>query len=237
MILITHPRCGSHWFVSGLTDHKFDGHEIFGESQSLPSDGSYYNIYADYSFADKIEILKNLPSDRVHKIHISDLLRNKQGSAVGKETPILLEHLRSRDDVYLMKRRNTRAALISLFVAGAQLGYLPVQKAFHNSPHLLTRRFTLQFSKLLDWYRMFYSDFVWLEKCLKFKEIFYYEDLISGWQEPQTFNWINRSRNYSKVNSLEKLHLIENLQQVELWMDLLDIPGNLYEDIIIEFDF
>lgn len=233
MILITHPRCGSHWLAYGVKGHYYSGHELFSEVQGWGVNRPEWPAgpYDGLSIAEKLGVLKAMRPTEIHKIHVSDLSQKRFGSAFGPDLPKLIDHLKQRDDVYLLQRRNIRAAIVSMLLAIGN-GY-----TFHNTYGKLTARVTVRFETFFHWYRMCTTEFAWIEQCLTFREKFFYEDLVSGITEPQTFAFDSRHNTITKNDSFERMYYIENLAELRGWMDTLKVPGSLDKEYPLEFSF
>ena len=224
MILISHQRSGSEWFLRGLIDQRYNGWEIFGDLENLTID---HEKFKNISFDARLAMLKAMPNGNAHKIHISQLTKICLGKwppidpKIHQNAPSLVKHLASRNDLYLLRRRNIRETMISFMVSKYN------KFNFHGSPNRLTEPFTIPYHDLIDWYRSFTSEFEWAEKAFKYKERFWYEDLLDGSQVPTTVRWSGSRSGLVKRNSTQYTHLIQNFDEVQNWMDDLSMPGNL----------
>ncbi len=213
MILITHQRSGSEWFLYGLEDIKYHGWEILGDMDRIV--GTSFSQFQNISTSARINMLKSAPKTRAHKIHFSNLRRESSGSY----WPAILKVLQERDDVYLLTRQNTRAALISFMIA------LKNRMNFHESSASLTTRFTVTRDELVRWYAYLGTDVNWARQFLAFKEEFTYEGLLGGTEAPSTVKWNAATSRVQRRGSADFIHLITNYNEVVGWMDELQVPG------------
>lgn len=215
MILITHQRSGSEWFLYGLTEVKYNGWEIIGDMDRIV--GTSLSQFQGISIAARIEMLRTSPPSRAHKIHFSNLRRKSDEPHWGN----LYNVLRDRDDLYLLTRRNTREVLVSFMVA------MKNNMNFHESKSRLTSPFSITREELQRWYQFLGPDVEWARSMFKFREEFTYEGLLAGSESPSTIAW---SADHSKIQrrgSTDFIHLIQNYDEMLHWMDQLKVPGVL----------
>lgn len=215
MILISHPRSGSDWFLSCLKE-PFSRSEIFGGLNDL--DDSPFKAMTPSA---KISYLRHMPIGRSQKIHAWDFMHQTVNIMTSAETERFIRVLGSRKDLYLMRRRNLKAAIRSYLIAVIN------DRNFHGKDSELTQSRDVTFSEVLLAYQGFESDLALLERTFEYKEIFVFEDLLSGVQVPQTVDF-DRSRSEVKERrSAQYCSCIRNYEQFEQWLHLLKVPGQL----------
>ena len=211
MILITHQRSGSEWFLHGLTEVKYHKWEILGDFDRFV--GTSIPKFQNISTSARIQMLDAVPKNRAHKIHFSNLRRESQG----EHWETLLNVLQKRDDLYLLTRKNTREALFSFMIA------LKNNLNFHESKLHLTTSFTITHEELKLWYKYLGSDVTWVKSLFNFKEEFTYEDLLSKAQHPTTVAWDANQSHVHRRGSSDFNHLVQNYDEVQMWMNELEI--------------
>lgn len=215
MILITHQRSGSEWFLHGLTDVKYNGWEILGDMDRIV--GTSFTQFQNISIDARLMMLRTSPKTRAHKIHFSNLRRESEGA----RWDTLLRTLQGRDDLYLLTRTNTREVLISFMVA------MKNNMNFHESKTRLTNSFSITREELERWYKFLGPDAEWAKSLFTFKEQFTYEGLLDGTEVPTTIAWDPASSKVQRRGSTDFIHLIQNYDEVLRWMDEIQVPGNL----------
>ena len=215
MILITHQRSGSEWFLHGLTDVKYNGWEILGDMDRIV--GTSFTQFQNISDAARLQMIKSTPPTRAHKVHFSNLRRESEGP----NWEAVLSTLQGRDDLYLLTRQNTRRVLISFMIA------MKNGMNFHESVEKLTTPFSVTQEELARWYQFLGPDAEWARSLFDFREEFVYEDLVSGAQVPQTISWDSQRSKVQQRGSIDFVHLIQNYDDVIQWMDELGVQGTL----------
>jgi hypothetical protein len=226
MILISHQRSGSEWFLGGLVDHTYNGWEIFGDMENLTVN---FSKFKSIGFDARFAMLKTMPANKVHKLHVVQIMQicaghwpyHRDAEARAAE---FVKFLKEHNSLYILKRRNIRAALISFMIAKYN------QYNFHQDPAKLQTPFRITHADIFRWNRSFTADFDWVENSLPIQETFIYEDLLAGSQVPSTLNWDSSRSKIVKRGSLKYLELVQNLDEVQEWMDILNIPGSLSSD-------
>lgn len=211
MLLLTHPRSGSEWFLSSLPNIKYSGIEFGGLS---------YLLTPQLMEIDKeITIFKYRTLVRSHKVFFSYLdFRKKTNPDKWDE---LVAAINKRDDLYLLSRRNCREAILSFYI-----GYNN-NNNFHNSTSTLTTKFLISKAGLATYFDLVYSKKEWVKQLFSFKEEFFYEDLVNGTQTPQTLTYDPSISTVQPRNSSEYYNLIQNFDEVISWMDELGVPGTI----------
>lgn len=210
MILVTHPRSGSEWFFDCLQDSKFVRWEIFGD---LGRATDNQLKMPQLSVNAKMSMVKSNPPSKSHKFMLYRFWGDVEPSHP------LVDHMMSRNDVVLLRRRNTRAAIISMMVA-ANNGL-----NFHYDPKLLTKSFKIEKDRIEVWaYRMHWI-FEDPKLALKYSEALWYEDLLAG-QKPQTVKF-DGTASLRPIRNSSKLNLVTNIDQVDGWFNELGVPGSL----------
>lgn len=210
MILISHPRAGTEWFFDCIRPNDFVRWEIFGralynkhERPLIPS----LHMTVDQ----KAQVIaSNIGS---HKIMLGPLLEE------ASPNHFVLDHLRERDDVYLLRRRNVRSAFLSLQIAAYN------NFNFHGDNRTITKSFAIKRDAIDRWHYGMHEVFN-EDHGFNYQEQFWYEDLLAG-MLPQTLNFNPNRTQRPRRNSLQYQHLITNLDEVIHWMDELGTPGNL----------
>lgn len=228
MILLTHPRSGSEWFLHGLTDVRYGGWELFSELQRpVAREGALTASFKGVSFDAKLTMLRALPTTRAHKVFASHLVQAAEGfphalyAPPEPRAPELLATLKRRPDVYLLRRRNVRAAVLSLLI-GYHNGH-----NYHGATAGLTTPFTVAYHELFHWTRSFTVDLDWAAALLPVQEALVYEDLLTGSQVPCTVAWDGAASPVRPRDSSRYYHLVRNLDEVNGWFDGLNAPGAL----------
>lgn len=224
MILISHPRSGSDWFLRGLLDFDFSRTEIFSRLNAKvvrPPDGDFTDEspFKTVSFNAKLLMLKHMPITRCQKIHLwdlSDQIMNKENTRSAE----LIQILKGRPDLYFLSRRNIRAQIVSHFVARVN------NNNFHGESSELTLTGEVQYSDFFEFYRTL-SDTAWVKNAFKIREHFVFEDLLSGEQIPNTVRWDPSKSDVQRRGSMSYKSSILNFDQLVSWMDDLNVPGNL----------
>jgi hypothetical protein len=209
MILITHPRSGSEWFFDCTPETRYTNWEIFSGLSNFTTDGG--SRMPAVSLNAKSAILKNAGT-KSYKIMFYQFWQ---------EVPVghrIVEELQARDDVYLLRRRNTRAAIISQQTAANNgLNY-------HGNPDKLTKKFDITRESIVDWAYRMHGVFEEPALRLNYREELWYEDLLAG-RYPLTINF--RDTSHRPIRNSVKLNLVQNIDQVNAWMDELGVPGDL----------
>lgn len=208
MILVTHPRSGSEWFFDCLQDSTFVRWEIFGDLDRQ-TDTTF--PMPTLGLGAKERILRTAPPGKSHKIMLYRFWDESPPES-------LVQHLRARQDVYLLRRRNTRAAIISLFVG------VNNDLNFHADPTKLNTSFTLTKDQLVRWAYRMHGIFEDPARSLGYKEVLWYEDLLAG-NYPLTLRFENRSTR--PIRRSAELGLVQNIEQVNEWFNELQIPGSI----------
>lgn len=210
MILVTHPRAGSEWFFDCLLDSRYVCWEIFGGLHLMNDNES---PMPHLSPGAKELAIRSTPPTRSHKImlyYMWDTIPHDHS---------LIAHLRGRDDVYLLRRRNVRAAIISILV-GIHNGL-----NFHGDHRKLVQPFVATRQSVENWVYRMHHIFSDPAKALTYRETMWYEDLLEG-KLPETLRLdINRSRR--PIRRSASLGLLQNMEEVNRWMDELEVPGQL----------
>jgi hypothetical protein len=216
VILVTHPRSGSEWFLDNLSS-SYNYWEMFsGWNWAVGS--SPRLKFPEISVKAKLTMLKTLPDTRSHKIHLWSLDKAAAG-AEADATQEVIEHLKTRDDVYLLRRKNTQLAIVSLFI-GMRNDY-----NYHRSNDELVKPFEITREEVQRWKHHMYDVFNEGPQ-LNYREMFWYEDLLDG-QNPSTLDF-DRSKSTRQIrNSAQRLNLLSNADQVNEWMAELEVPGSL----------
>jgi hypothetical protein len=174
--------------------------------------------FPEISVKAKLTMLKSLPSTRTHKIHLWALEKATSGSE-GDAAQEVIEHLKTRDDVYLLRRKNTQLAIVSLFM-GMRNDY-----NYHRLNDDLVKPFEITREEVQRWKHHMYDVFNEGPQ-LNYRETFWYEDLLAG-QEPSTFEFDRMKSTRQIRNSAGRLDLLLNAAQVKEWMAELEVPGSL----------
>jgi len=225
MILLCHPRCGSEFFLRSVPDFTYTENEVLGALHGLNFDRGWMSRS---SFSAKLQELRNKPADVAMKLPVLHVLQAVEGGLGGTykrepEAAQLLELLATRSDLYVLQRRNLRAALLSFFIAKQN------NLNFHGDPALLTTPFTIAFHELFYFYRVF-DAVEWAARTFNVREHLVLEDLLSGAQVPSTFKFEPTRSPIKRRDSLRFKHLVQNLTEVQRWLDLLRVPGSLDAD-------
>ncbi len=210
MILLSHPRSGSNWFMSGLTEYTYTPLEIFGTEEIKKHYRPDEYVFKNISMKARLAMAK-IDKKKFFKIQFCDIDRNSDLSARN----YLIENLQKMDNLYLLTRRDVKKTLISLAV-GFKNGW-----NFHGDNNNLVNKFSLTIMDLLLYYELSYGALDRYKDYFNFKEKFIYEDLISGQQVPQTLGWDPSKSQIKERNSMNYIHLIENWDQVETWIEEL----------------
>lgn len=204
MILITHPRCGSEWFFD-CVETDYPGWELFGKqnrSAHLPQTPVLTN-------AQKLDLLQSNQSQKIMLYALID-----------EADPAIMNHLRARDDVYLLRRRNVRASILSLQIAARN------DLNFHGDVSKINKPVNITYEMLVRWNHNMNLIFD-QDLDLRYTEQLWYEDLISGYR-PNTLQFdALRSNRPIRHSAFRFKSLVLNLDQVEAWMNELQIPGTL----------
>jgi len=216
MILISHQRSGSEWFLHGLHDIKYGKWEILGDLDRIV--GTNFTQFNIIPMSARLAMLRTCPPNKAHKIHFSNLLARRENP---QEWDSIIEVLQARNDVYLLTRRNVRRTLISFMIARFN------NLNFHQSSALLTSSFTIDRDYLEKWYHLLHTAADEICPLFTFKEEFILEDLLDGSQVPQTLKWSADHSTIKERGSVNFVHLITNYEEVVGWMDEMQIPGTL----------
>jgi len=208
MILMTHPRSGSEWLLTSLSNVSYAGWELFGYQNYI--DDHRYAPFRNLSFDAKLNLLKRLKFDSAHKIHFSDLSRLKQNNF---EVDKLISILNSRTDLYLLRRKNIKASILSCLIA------LKNSLNFHNCDHLLTQKFKAEKTLVDQLIAAIYYDTEKYFNMFKYQEELYYEDLIDNKNISKTLKIDFSKSLIKKRNSVLYYDLIENFDEVNSWID------------------
>lgn len=212
MILISHQRSGSEFFLHGLHDITYGKWEVLGDMDRIV--GTSFTQFQSVSFNARLRMIASTPSTRAHKIHFSNMRREENT----EHWEPLLNVLRARKDLYMLTRRNTRAAIISFMIAKFN------NMNFHEGSERLTKSFTIEREYLEKWYQYLGTDASWARELLPIKQELVFEDLLSESQTPDV-PWSAGRSTIKERGSKNFVHLIENYDQVVTWMNELGIPG------------
>jgi len=209
MILISHPRSGSEFFIRS-TPYPYSGLELLNENHT-----DTIKKQEGLSFGARFQILKSSTEcwQKIHAVHLRQLCE-KQMLA-----PKIMAHLRERDDLYLLQRRDMRKSIVSEWIA------LSNNQNYHGDPKLLTEKRSLPFSIFMNLVQAHYIDTKWIENVFDYRESFVFEDLLNG-AAPSTLQW-NPALSTTVQRDSWKLNLVPNIEQVSEWCDTLRIPGSL----------
>ncbi len=215
MILITHPRCGSEWFLKGLPHHRYSGWEILGRLNRIV--GTSEPVFRSIPLSTRVFMLENRPPNHAHKLHTHDVRR-----AYG--TPYwdrISKAISKYDDTYLLYRRNARQAAVSYWVATLN------NLNYHQENELL-KPCTITQQHLNTFFFEFYQELEWVKSLFNFKEVFVYEDLVSGVQVPTTVEWNPAESPVQRRDTAGRFrHLVTNLDEVQQMMAAMQMPGDL----------
>ena len=215
MILLTHPRSGSEWFLTSLPKNQYGKWEPFGTLNSVPGSPENMQGGGSISFDAKIKLLaKAAISNRAIKIHFCDIHREMQNDT----WPVLLEAI-NKHDLYFLVRNSIKETLISYLIAEWN------DFNFHGSTHLLNKTFRIEKDKIPYYYNLIYGNTYAHKDTFQYKEQFIYEDLIDRKNTPTTLNWNPSVSPYKRRGSMRYIKLIENYEEVLIWIDEL-IQGN-----------
>jgi hypothetical protein len=98
---------------------------------------------------------------------------------------------------------------------------------FHESKTRLTNSFSITREELERWYKFLGPDVEWAKSLFRFKEQFTYEGLLAGTEVPSTVAWSAEHSKVQRRGSTDFIHLIQNFDEVVKWMDDLNVPGDL----------
>jgi hypothetical protein len=216
VILVTHPRAGSEWFLDNLKT-SYGSWEMFSGTNWIV--GATPPVkFPEISVKAKLAMLKSLPSSRSHKIQLWAL----EWATTGPEadaTLAIIEHLKTRDDVYLLRRKNTQLAIVSLNMA------IQNYYNYHRSNDDLVKPFEITRAEVQEGKYHMYDVFS-KGPQLNYRETFWYEDLLAG-QNPSTLEF-DRTKSKRQIrNSVQRQNLLLNAAQVKEWMAELEVPGSL----------
>lgn len=202
MILMCHPRSGSEFLLRGL-DLPYSQYEILGTMQ-----------YANVPLSKKIAYLKTL--EGAQKIH-GFQLRAVMGETLA---PVLIDSIRAHK-LYFLEREDKRKSMVSEWIAVRN------GMNYHADPKDLTRSGRMVYSEFWALYQSHVMDTLWISAAFPYVERFTYEGLLAG-EQPRTLQFDIAKGNAltTRRNSWE-LGLIQNIDQVNRWMDELQVPGTL----------
>jgi len=204
MMLLCHPRSGSNWFLSCLVDKPYSPIEIFTTGYGSPG-----YLFKTISVTAKLSMVRN-DKNKFFKTHFCDIER--MPSSYEKE--VLIDGLQKME-MYLLTRNDVKRSIVSFAIA------LHNNWNFLNNHDQLQRTFRLTEEQILFYYDLLYASIDRLQGLFNFKEQFVYEDLINGVQQPASFKWDKNKSTLTERKSMNYLHLIENWDQVEGWIDQL----------------
>lgn len=209
MILLSHLRSGSSWFLSGFEKQSFTNEEIFStDLYNKPTRKEY--LYRSVSMSARLAMVRISPN-KIFKIHFSDIDRTQ--NLLDKS--MLIEALKKEERTYLLFRRDIKKSIVSFAIAYNN------NWNFHGDNRLLTKKFSLTQKDIGSYYDLIYGSMFRLRDHFKFKEQLVYEDLVSGSQQPATLDWNpNRSKLVERC-SICYTHLIDNWPDVEVWINRL----------------
>jgi len=210
MILFSHPRSGSEWFLSGLTDYRYILWEMFGLLNDIPGTKENAN-WGSISFGAKINMMNvGAKLNRAYKIQLHQI-----DLEIQKDTWPILKAAIQKHDLYLLTRRDTKAVLVSFIIARHN------NYNFHRSKLLLKNTGIISRQNVEDCYNLIYKSLENYKNLFDYKECFVYEDLLSGVSVPKTLNW-NPNKSYVvKRSSMDLVDLIDNKDEVLGWIDEL----------------
>lgn len=206
MILLSHPRSGSEWFLSGLTDIKYSTWEIFGRLNTIPGTREY--VFRNISVEAKISMLKHAMPNRADKIHFDNIDYQMNLPTWNK----LYEVLKTKE-LYSLRRRDERATILSFLIAWYN------DYNFHGSTANLIKKFKVNKTDFLKFYDLIIVKPKKLKNLFEFKEEFIYEDLVEGKQIPKTLNWNPSKSSIRKRGSEDYYNLIANYDEICSWID------------------
>jgi hypothetical protein len=209
MILFSHPRAGTEWFLRGLVDYHYCHWEMFNPINQIP--GTVENrSWGTITFASKIRMLRvGATTDKSFKIHFYDLAREMTNDT----WPVLKEAIDLHDH-YRLTRRDTKAAVISALLAKFN------DHNYHRH-HFLDKTGIIKKHEVLITFRNIYTDTYDATPLLNYKEEFIYEDLVDKTYIPKTLNWNPAISNTIQRKSFEMVNLIDNKEEVLGWIDEL----------------
>jgi hypothetical protein len=213
MILFSHPRSGTEWFLGGLLDYKYGMWEMFNDLNDLEGTVEY-EYWSKISFNAKLTMLKvGAKTNKSFKIHFVDLHREMQ-----KDTWPLLKQVIDLHEKYLLTRNNVKESILSALLSRYN------DNNYHRSNDL--KRTGIVSKKDVEYfYKIIYEDTQKLINEFDYKEHFIYENLLSKSQIPQTIRWDPSKSNVQQRFSINKINLIDNKEEVLCWIDEL-IQGN-----------
>ncbi len=215
MLLISHPRSGSDWFLRSLVGFTSTRSEIFSHVNDDPLQQS---TFRGRSFSAKLMYLKFMQPHQVQKIHAAHIRDLSQTEA---RAPELVAHLRTRKDLYFIRRQNIRRSIMSGFIAAAN------GDNYHDDPADLITPAAMEYKVFFNLYTSHYLDMLWAESVFEYKEKFTFEGLLSGAEVPKTVQLDFTKSDTIKRDSYLMKHLVMNYDEVEQWMNDLKVPGYL----------
>lgn len=213
MILISHPRAGSEWFLRSLVGFTHAKSEIFSHTTEDPVQKSPFQ---GMKFGPKLMFLKHMQPHQCQKIHGCHI---REQANVQPRAHEIMQHLKTRTDLYFLERRNMRKAMISGFCALASNGN------FHDDPADLVPT-EMSYKNFMNLVTSYYLDTLWIKQALPYVEMFYFEDLLAG-QQPKTLSLDHAKSDTIKRDTFARRELVTNFDQVIQWMDDINIPGDL----------
>jgi len=199
LLLVTHPRSGSEWFLDCVVDFKYPGWELFGELNRKIADRS---PIPRLSLSAKLLMLKSGQA-QAHKAHHYVLSREL-------DDPAKLEGVQ----LICLRRRNVEAAIFSALIAvGNNLN-------FHWKIDHLIKPIKPAREQVEGWFQRVYGTFgVGLK--LPYTETIWYEDLLSG-KLPNTVKLdLSKSSRPIRKSQERFKHLVLNYEEVKSWIDEL----------------
>jgi hypothetical protein len=150
---------------------------------------------------------------KIHGCHI------REQASVSPDAWQIVEHLKTRKDLYFLERRNMRKAIVSGFAALASGGN------FHDSPDDLVPA-EMSYRTFFAIYTSYHLDNLWVKEAFPYVETFYFEDMLAG-ERPKTLGFDPALSDTIKRDTYQRRDLITNYDQVAKWMDDMNVPGDL----------
>jgi hypothetical protein len=185
--MLSHPRSGSTWFMTGLRCPSYLGWEIFDYKQRNPQTDRRPPMYY-LPFERKMQLLQNPGiAHKIHFIQIANLSRPYQAK--------LVEFLQGRNDLYLLTRVNRQAAVISWLIAYHH-------GLYHVHQSRLREKFQVTRSEVDSIANVIHITPQEMQTQFQYREQWVYEDLMSGQSRPTTVDWNPTRSRLTETNSV-----------------------------------